>query len=406
MSGNNPSSGHSAHWLLPGLVLALGTFAMGTDSFVLAGILPQIGSGLHVSEGSAGQVVTAFALTYAVSAPVLAAMTSRISRKALMAIALVVFVAANIGGAAAPDLPLLLVARVAAALGAAMFTPTASAAVVALVGPQRRGVALSVILGGLAVGTVFGVPAGTALGQAFGWQASLLFIAAVSTVALVLLLTTLPRLAIAPGVKIADRFRVLANARILSIISVGTLATGAGILVYTYIALVLASVAHVTGATLTYALLTWGVGASVGAFGSGWLTDRYGPNRTLVLAIAAMAVALLALGYAASAVVVFPLMLIGGAASWSINAPLNHRLTGLAPALPAVVISFNSSGTYLGQAVGALSGGLLLSVHSTATTLCLVGAAGAAITLGVQLVSSTGTRVRSTQKVGRDIAGS
>jgi predicted MFS family arabinose efflux permease len=370
------------------LVLALGTFAMGTDSFVLAGILPQISSGLHVSLGSAGQVVTAFALTYAVSAPFLAAATGKAGRKALLAAALTLFVAANLAAAAAPTLPLLLVARAAAALSAALFTPTASAAAVALAGPARRGRALSVILGGLAVGTVFGVPAGTAIGQHLGWQASLLFIAAVAAVALVLLVVTLPALPMPPAVRLHQRLAVLASPRILLIVAVGTVATGAGILVYTYIAQILAAVAHLTGTGLAIALLVWGAGGTLGAFGSGWLTDRYGANRTLLLAITGMGLVLLGLGYAHSFAVVLPLMLAGGATSWAVNAPINHRLTGLAPALPGVVISFNSSGTYLGQALGAIAGGLLLTAHGSATTVCVVGAAGAVAALGLQLLTT------------------
>jgi DHA1 family inner membrane transport protein len=90
-----PATTGASHWIAPALVLALGTFAMGTDSFVLAGILPQIASGLRVSQGSAGQVVTAFALTYAVSAPFLAAATGKVPRKALMTVALTLFAAAS-----------------------------------------------------------------------------------------------------------------------------------------------------------------------------------------------------------------------------------------------------------------------------------------------------------------------
>jgi predicted MFS family arabinose efflux permease len=374
-------------WAKPVLVLALGTFAMGTDSFVLAGILPQLASGLRVSGGAAGQVVTAFALTYAISAPFLAAVTAKVPRKALMTIALTLFVAANLAGAAAPSLSLLLVTRVIGALGAAMFTPSASAAAVALLGPGRRGFALSVILGGLAVGTVFGVPVGTALGQHLGWQASLLFIAGISLLALFLLLFTLPALPIPPAVPISQRLALLINRPVLAIIGVGIVATASGILLYTYIAQILAGTAHITGSRFTIALVAWGVGAGLGAFGSGWMADRHGANRTLLVAITGEGLALLALGFAGSFTIVLPLMVVGGAGSWAINAPLNHKLTGLAPALPSVVISFNSSGTYLGQALGAIFGGLLLA-HTTVTGLCVTASAGVGVTLLLHLITS------------------
>lgn len=381
-----PAVADSRRWAAPVLILALGSFAMGTDSFVVAGILPQLASGLHVSQSAAGQVVTTFALTYALAAPVLAALTSRLRRKPLMAVALALFVAANLASAAAPTLTVLLLARVAAGLGAALYTPNASAAAVALAGPARRGQSLSLILGGLTVGTVFGVPAGTAIGQHIGWQASLIFVAAVGGVALFGLLLTLPVLTLLPRVPMSQRFGLLINRRVLAIVAVMTLASAASIIVYTYIAQILRDTAHITGTRLAIALLAWGIGGTLGAFGSGWLTDRYGPSRMLLLALVVLTATLAALGYAASTVFVLPLMALNGGAAWAVATPNNHRLTALVPHLPSVVISYNSSGIYLGQALGAALGGLLFTHVASATTLCLVGAALGLAALGAHLL--------------------
>ncbi|GAA2477394.1 hypothetical protein GCM10023100_04980 [Actinocorallia cavernae] len=212
---------------------------MGTDSFVLAGILPQIAHGLHISTGAAGQTITAFALTYGLTAPFLAALTSRLPRKPLLAVALALFVLANLASAAAPNLPLLLTARVVAGLGAALYTPNASAAAAALAGPAARGRALSVILGGLTVGTVFGVPVGTAIGQHLSWEAGLVFVAAVGALALLGVLVVLPGLPIPPAIPLAQRFAVLANRRVVAMVAFMLLAGGGSIMVYTYTATVL-----------------------------------------------------------------------------------------------------------------------------------------------------------------------
>lgn len=185
---------------------------------------------------------------------------------------------------------------------------------------------------------------------------------------------------------------MLVNRRVLLIVAVTTVATAAGILVYTYIAQILASTAHLTGTGLAIALLAWGLGGSLAAFGSGWLTDRYGANRTLLLAISGLGLSLLGLAYADSPAVVFPLMAIYGAAGWAVATPNNHRLTGVAPTLPSVVISFNSSGTYLGQALGAIAGGLLLAHHSTAITLCASAAPAAGVALCPQIVTTREVR--------------
>lgn len=122
------------------------------------------------------------------------------------------------------------------------------------------------------------------------------------------------------------------------------------------------------------ALLAWGLGGTVGAFGSGWLTDRYGAHRALLAAISLLTLTLAALGFAHTTGLVLVLMLVNGAGAWAVATPNNHRLTALAPQLPTVVISYNSSGIYLGQAAGSALGGLLLAQDATATNLCLVGA--------------------------------
>lgn len=369
------------------IILAIGTFAMGTDSFVLAGILPQIAGGLDVSQAAAGQVVTAFALTYAVAAPILAAATGRLPRKGLITVSLIAFVLANVAGAFAPNLGSLLVARVVTALAAAGFTPTAYAAAVALAGHERRGRALAVVNGGLAVGTVLGVPVGTAIGQRLGWQASLLFIALVALVALAALLVRLPALPKPPAVGLAERLRLFVQGRVLILVAVTTTATAGGILLYTYIAFVLRSVAHLRGTELVVTLLAWGIGGSVGAFGAGWLADRFGPNPTLATAIAVLALDQAALGFTSHFGLVLPLAFVAGGTGWAIATPVNHRLTGLSPDNPSLVISLNSSGVYLGQALGAVFGGVVMASTGSATAVCLVGAVIVAVALVVHLVS-------------------
>lgn len=358
---------------------------MGTDSFVLAGILPEIGRGLAVSTGAAGQVVTVFALTYALLAPLLAALTSRLARKPLMLAALTIFVLANLASAAAPTLGLLLAARVAAGVGAALYTPNASAAATALVEPGRRGQALGIILGGLTIGTVLGVPVGTAIGQRVSWQASLVFVAGVAVLALVGVLISLPKLALPPAVPLHSRFALLVQPRILTIVCVMMLASAASISVYTYTAEVVDDTAHISGTTLAVVLLMWGVGGAFGSFGSGALTDRYGAARTLVVTIVVLTGTLAALAIATSTPAVIVVMIVNGAAAWAVATPNNHRLTALAPDLPSVVISFNSSGIYLGQALGAGVGGLLLGLRLAPHLLPLLGVALGVLALGVHM---------------------
>lgn len=375
------------------MLFAVGTFAIGTDSFVLAGILPELARGLRVSEGAAGQVVTAFAITYAIAAPFLSVLTQRLPRKALILIALALFTVGNIAGAFAPTLAVLLISRVLTALGAASFTPTANAAATTLAGPARRGRALSVVLGGIALGTVIGVPAGTAIGQQVGWQGSLLLVAALGIVALVAISIVLPHLNGDAQSPLRARFALMAQRRVLLVVGVTALATGSGIMVYTYIAPILDRTAHVTGSALAIFLLVWGVGGAVGAFGSGWMTERIGAGRTSALSIALLALALLGIAFIPNGAVVLAFAVVGGIGSWGFVAPDNHMLTGMHPKTASVVIAFNSTGTYVGQAVGAAVGGSLIVSGLAAALICVIGAAGLLVAAVLALVASRVTRL-------------
>lgn len=229
------------------------------------------------------------------------------------------------------------------------------------------------------------MPVGTWIGQSLSWQASLIFVACVGALALVGLLTVLPALPLPPAVPLRARFAVLAHARVVAIVGFMLLESAAAIMVYTYIADVLGDTVHAHGTTLTLLLLVWGLGGAVGAFGSGRLTDRWGADRTLTVATGLLVVTLAAFAVSSSLPLAFVVMALNGAAGWAVSTPNNHRLTEFVPHLPSVVISFNSSGIYLGQAIGAGLGGVLLGAIS-ATRLCYVGAGMAVLAAVLHLL--------------------
>jgi Major Facilitator Superfamily len=152
----------------PLMVLATGTFAIGTDAFVIGGVLPAVARSLGVSTSSAGLLVTAFAVAYALGAPILAVVGARLARRTLLVSALAVFAAANVLAAVAPSYALMLIARVLAALAAAAFVPAASAAASSLAPTEYRGRALATVVAGMTVAQVAGVPFGAFVGASLG----------------------------------------------------------------------------------------------------------------------------------------------------------------------------------------------------------------------------------------------
>ncbi|MGC0416069.1 MFS transporter [Embleya sp. AB8] len=371
------------------LVLALGTFAVGTDAFVVAGFLPAMAASLDVSENAAGQSVTVFAIAYALAAPLLATATARLPRRGLLVGALLVLAVANLGSALAPNLPVLIGTRVCAAAGAAAFTPNAGAVGAALVRPELRGRALATVIGGLTAATALGVPLGTLVGQLTGWRIALAGVAGLCLLIAVAVRLIMPALPGAERVPLRARLAVLGRPGVLTVLPLTVLGMTAAYTAYAYSSPALAAVG-VTGSSVVWMLVLYGAGAVLGNFGSGQATDRRGPVWVLAVTYPVMAAALAVLGGPAAGdppiVVVGALWFGWGAASWAQTPAQQHRLIAAAPHEVPLVVSLNSSGIYLGIALGSALGGLALA--RSAATMYLMGA-GIALVAWLFLLGTT-----------------
>src|ERR1700750_883176 len=166
------------------LWLTLGAFAIGTEGFMIAGLLPALARDLNVGLPTAGHLVTAFSLAYAIGAPVMAVLTARLERRRLLAVSLAGFSIANLLAAMAPGYAGLLAARLLLALSAASFMPAASGYAAALGGLERRGRALSMVTNGLTLAIIAGGPPGVVVGEGRGWRATFLGVAGLAALSL------------------------------------------------------------------------------------------------------------------------------------------------------------------------------------------------------------------------------
>src|ERR1700680_3562007 len=186
-SSTTPTSLAPLYWL------ALGTFAVGTESFMIAGLLPDMAADLHTSIVATGQLVTVFALAYAFSSPILTALTGAFHRRSLMIISLSVFTLANIIASVAQNYWELMAVRILLAAAAGLYVPGANALAGAIAGPERRGTALAIVHGGISIAGAFGVPLGALVGDRLGWRMTCAGVAALSAAATAGLLFGLPR---------------------------------------------------------------------------------------------------------------------------------------------------------------------------------------------------------------------
>ncbi|MVU77787.1 MFS transporter [Nocardia sp. ET3-3] len=356
------------------LILALGTFAVGTDSFILAGFLPDLAESSKVSTATAGLAVTVFAGAYALGSPVLATLTARLPRRTLLVTALLVLALANLGSALAPAFWALLAARIVAALGAAAFTPNAGAAASALVRPEARARALAVVVGGLTIATALGVPLGDLLGQWLGWRSALTGVAIVCLLAAAGVAAWVPPLPGNPYVPLGTRLAVLRNRSVATVLPLTVLGMGAAYTVYAYAVPALGALG-IGASSTAWVLMLYGVGAVAGNLSSGFATDRWGAARVLTAGYIVMAGSLGVLGALAATDTRVPalvgvLALGWGAASWCQTPPQQHRLIAAAPQESGLVVALNASCIYFGIGAGSLLGGATIG-HGVAAMYAL-----------------------------------
>lgn len=348
-------------------LLALGTFAVGTDAFVVAGFLPAMSSGLDVSIAAAGQSVTVFAAAYAALSPLLATCAATMPRRRLLSAALSVLSLANLGSALAPTFAILIATRIVAAAGAAAFTPNAGAVAGELVAAEKRGRALALVVSGLTVATAIGVPVGTFAARLMGWRTAFALVALLCAVIALSLLLFLPRLDGGARFPLRTRFAVLSSPSVRAILAVTILGMTAAYTAYAYALPAFAAVG-VPATESQWLLLAYGVGAVVGAQASGRLTDRYSGTRVLAIGYIVMASTLAMLGGLATLSLALPLTVaalafLWGASSWCQTPPQQHRLMAAEPEQAALVIALNSSSIYIGIGLGTLTGGIAGAAH-------------------------------------------
>ncbi|MFC0547840.1 MFS transporter [Kutzneria chonburiensis] len=381
----------------PVLLLALGTFALGTDAFVISGVLPRVGADLGVSLSVAGLLITVFSGVYAVGAPVIAVLTGNMCRRRALLIAMSVFVLANVVAAIAPNYAIMVVARVVAALGAAMYTPAASAVAAQLAAPQERGRALAVVLGGLTLATALGVPLGTLVGQAADWRTTFVFVAVLGLIALVGLARSLEAMPSTGVASLRQRIVVAGTRGVPSSLLATALSICGVFVIYTYLAWFAGLTAGITGSLLTVVYLIFGICAVISNLVAGVLIDRMAPAKVAVISMAGLMVAFLALSALArlgtpgvvAAVVLCVIVAVWSLLGWMFNPAQQQRLLGVAGPHGPVVLSLNASALYLGQAIAGVIGGVLLTSGPSVLPIAAVGCEVLAV--GAMLISARRT---------------
>lgn len=369
------------------LALAMGGVGIGVTEFTMMGLLPEVERGLGISTPAAGHLISAYALGVVVGAPVLAAVGAKLPRKHLALGLMLFFTLANLSSYLAPDYGMMLASRFAAGLPHGAFFGVAAVIAASLVPPTRRGWAISMVMAGLSISNVVGVPLATWVGQAYGWRLLFILVGFLGAATMLLIWRFVPFQAAHPEASIRRELGALKRQQVWLALLIGIVGFGGFFATYTYIAHTMTNVAGLPASLIPLVVALYGLGMVAGNVAGGRLADK-SVMGTLYTVLPVIAAALVV--YAAAAhwpwsalVMVF---VVGASGSMLIPA-LQTRLLDASPDAPSLASSLNHAALNVANALGAFLGGVVIAWGWGYVAPALVGAVLAVLGLGFAVAS-------------------
>jgi predicted MFS family arabinose efflux permease len=372
--------------------LLFGNLLIGTGVLLPAGLLSVMMADLGVEASRAGLMITVGGLVVGFGAPLLAGLTSQVDRRVLLTIALGLYVVGHVGAAVTSDFTLLLAFRALTVVGAAIFTPQAAATVGLLVPAERRGGAIAFIFIGWSLASVLGIPLGALAGEAVGWRATFLVMAALSALGVLVVWRVVPGGLRVQALALGSWVRVLTDVRLLCVLGVTLFSMSGQFTLFTYIAPILTRAYGLGADIVGLTFLASGAAGVAGNFAAARLAGRFGVERSILLALVCVFSGLLVIWAGWGSYAAF----LGGVCLWGLggfaaNSLQQSRLVSIAPALASATVALNTSVVYLGQSLGSATGGQLIAAGPGAR-MALAGAGFAALAAALSVLAQWGGR--------------
>lgn len=362
----------------PLFALATGAFAIGATEFTPMGLLPNIANGLSISIATAGGLITGYAVGVMIGAPIMTLSLGKLTKRHALGLLLLLFIAGNLLAAQADSYWSLMIARLITSLNHGAFFGIGSVVAASLVEKHKQASAVAAMFMGLTIANLVGVPLVTWIGQQYGWRLAFILISGLGFITLIGLLMFLP--VMPKGNKPNIKYELGVLTRVPVVLALLTTVFGASALfaLYTYIAPFLTNIVHISESHVAVVLVIIGLGFTIGNYLGGKLSS-YGIEKTLILffilLIGSMSVLPLVSNNVYLAVAT---IFIWSIASFALVPALQIKTMQIAHDAPALVSSVNIGAFNLGNAIGAIIGGIALkySYNIVPLTAALVGVIG------------------------------
>lgn len=369
-------------------IMALATIAVGLVELIVGGILPTMAEDLGVSLSQTGQLITIFALVYALAGPVLYVLTSRFERKKLYLLSLLVFVLGNLFTYFSQSFTLIMLARVVLAASTSLIVVLSLTLAAAIVRKEVQARAIGLIYMGISSSLVLGVPIGVLVAEQFGWRVIFLAIALLALVSMCLIAWALEPMSGREAMPLKEQLAALKRGKLISAHLVILFMLAGHFSLYAYFTPFLQEFLQLSSQGVSLAYFLFGVAAIAGGLFGGMLADKIGNERCMILVLILFALSLFLLPFSTfSAVLFFIMMMLWGGLSWALSPALQSYLIASDPHTAEVQQSFNSSALQVGISVGSAVGGVIMSYSASTALMPYIGGGFVLLALVLALYS-------------------
>lgn len=352
-------------------MLAIGAFAIGMTEFVIMGLLPNIAHDFKVTVSQAGQLITGYALGVAIGGPILVMLTIKLNRKYLLILLMSIFIIGNIAASFSTSYGFMMTARIITSLAHGSFFGIGSILAANMVQPQYRASAMALMFIGLSLSNILGVPFGTLIGQNFGWAMTFIVIAIIGFLALLGIIAFVPNPKTVPDSSVMNELKILKEKRLWLTLAVTLFGFSSVFAYFTYISSILIDVSHIKESLISFMLIIFGVGVTLGNMIGGKLAD-WNLNKALKLIFSVFILYFIVLYFIQMNGIIMVLgIFLFGVIGFSMSPSLQFKSTIISQDAPTLASTLNQSAFNLGNALGAFVGGLVVT-HLPIASLSLI----------------------------------